>query len=222
MNGNPAISNSRPSGAAVFNTIVTIVRNRTGLDYTAAFNRVLADNRDLLQPALDGTNHTGPLLRLLNRTEIATGLRPGASTELVVDKVAKLINRFFPSLSAVPTALQWDVLSRTASQLEKCGVPLRLLNRAGADASKADWKDANEKAGDVLAFLEDRETKSTDIGAGERFQAQTPKSKWHTFKNEIDRLVKEEGLSIPAAFSKLKETQPIFWVHSILAFQPKQ
>jgi hypothetical protein len=223
MNDTSTVSSSQPSGAKVFGAIVTVVRNRTGLDYSAAFNRVLADNRDLFQPVLDGPNHTGPLLRLLNRVEIATGLQPCVSTELAADKVAKLTNRFFPSLSGAPTALQWDVLSRTAQQLEKCGVALKIYNRpAASDVSKSDWKSANNRADDVLAFLENVGEKSDDIGAGEKFQKMHPQAKWRTFKGQIDRLVKDEGLSIADAFARLKETQPIFWTQALLSFEPEK
>jgi hypothetical protein len=226
MNSQLAISSptrTGRNGVVVFNAIVTLVRNRTGLNYPTAFNKVLADNRDLLSGSLDATNHTQPLLRLLNRAEMATGTHWGACTEFIVDKVAKLTNRFFPSLSNTPTALQWDILSRTASALEKCGIAHRLFNRTSAgEISDADWKTANDRAGAVLTFLEDREEKSDDIGASEKFQGMVPQSKWRTFKGQIERLMKDEGLSISEAFAKLKETQPIFWTYAMLSFEPEK
>ena len=223
MTGSPVISRSSPSGSKVFNSIMTLVRNRTGLDYSRAFNQVLADNADLLRESIDATNHTGPLLRLLNRTESATGLGAVASTELAAGKVARLTSRFFPSLIGAPTALQWDVLSRAALQLEKRGIQVRLYNRTtSADVSKQDWKTANDRAGDALTFLEDREAKSDDIGASERFQNAHSTQKWRTFKSQIERLMKDEGLTVSAAFARLKETQPIFWTHSLLSFSPEQ
>jgi hypothetical protein len=221
MTGADTISSYRASGASVFNAIVAIVHNRTGLDYSAAFNNVLADNADLMRASLDGPNHTGPLDRLLNRTESATGLGAVASSELAVGKVARLTSRFFPSLVGSPTALQWDVLSRAASQLEKCGIPLRLFNRvSGADVRKPDWKTANDRAGDILAILEDQESKSGDIGALESFQKMSPFYKWGTFKGQIDRLMKDESLSLSDAFARLKEKQPIFWTQAMLSFEP--
>ena len=223
MNGTSALSSSRAPGAMVFNAIVTIVHNRSGLDYTEAFNNVLADNADLMRASLDGPDHTGPFLRLLNRTGAATGLGAVASSELAVGKVARLTNRFFPSLIGAPTALQWDVLSRAASQLEKCGIPLRLFNRvSGADVSKADWKTANDRAGDILAILEDQEAKSDDIGALESFQKMPAFYKWGTFKGQVDRLMKDESLSLSDAFARLKETQPIFWTQAMLSFEPEK
>ena len=222
MNSNPVISSSRP-GASVFNAIVAIVHNRTGLDYSAAFNTVLADNADLMRASLDGPDHTGPFLRLLNRTESATGLGAVASSELAVGKVARLTSRFFPSLIGAPTALQWDVLSRAAAVLEKRGIPSRLYNRAGGvDVSKADWKTANNRADGILAILEDQEAKSGDIGALESFQKMSPFYKWGTFKGQIVRLMKDESLSLSDAFARLKETQPIFWTHAMLSFQPEK
>ena len=202
---------------------MTIVRNRTGLDYSVAFNNVLADNADLMRASLDGPNHTRPLDRLLNRTESATGLGAVASSELAVGKVARLTSRFFPSLIGAPTALQWDVLSRAALQLEKRGIPVRLYNRAGGvDVSKADWKTANDRAGDILAILEDQEAKSGDIGALESFQKMSQFYKWGTFKGQIDRLMKDESLSLSDAFARLKETQPIFWTQAMLSFEPEK
>ena len=223
MTGADTISSYRPSGGRVFNAIVAIVRNRTGLDYSLAFNTVLADNADLMRASLDGPNHTGPFLRLVNRTESATGLGAVASSELAVGKVARLTSRFFPSLLNAPTALQWDVLSRAALQLEKCGIPVRLYNRAGgSDVSKVDWKTANARAGDILAILEYQEAKSGDIGALESFQKMSPFHKWGTFKGQIDRLMKDESLSLSDAFAKLKETQPIFWTQAMLSFEPEK
>jgi hypothetical protein len=219
----PKSSEFRPSGAMVFNAIVALVRNRTGLDYHTAFNKVLANNADLMRESLDGTNHTGPLHRLLNRMESATGLSPVASTELAVDKIADLSSQFFPALSNATTSLQWDVLSRAALQLEHYGIPRRLYNRAsGSDVSRADWNAANLRAGDVLTFLEDYEKKSDDFGNLPDFKNAGAGQKWRTFKNQIDRLVNDEGLTVADAFTKLKETQPIFWTHALLSFKPEE
>jgi hypothetical protein len=126
-------------------------------------------------------------------------------------------------LIGAPTALQWDVLSRAASQLEKCGIPVRLYNRAGGvDVSKADWKTANDRAGDYLAMLEDQEAKSGDVGALESFQKMSPFHKRATFEGQIDRLMKDESLSLSDAFARLKETQPIFWTQAMLSFEPEK
>ena len=223
MNSPTDNASAGPRGATVFGCIVTIVRNRTGMDYSRAFNVVLADNRGFLRGPLDATAHTGPLLCLVNRARSATGLTISGSTELAANEVGKLTNQFFPALSNSPTALQWDVLWRTASALEKCGVAQKLFNRtSSADVSKAAWKAANDRAGAALTFLEDREEKSDDAGAGEKFQRMPPQQKWRTFKNEVDRLMREEGLSVADAFAKLKETQPIFWTHAMLSFEPEK
>jgi hypothetical protein len=220
MSGTSIVSNSKPAGGAVFNAIVTVLRNRTGMDYTAAFNKVLADNADLIRKPLDATNHTGPLLRLLNRTQSATGRSATDSTELATDKVAKLTNRFFPALNAAPTALQWDVLSRAAAQLEKCGIPSKIYNRASnADVSPKDLKSANDCEADVLSFLEKQEDDS-DLGNHGSFQNLSSGGKFAVFQRNIKRLMSEKGISLQEAFNELKETQPIFWVHSILSFQP--
>ena len=223
-----AFNPSRPlppgcQAGRAFGAIVDIVRKKTGLDYTVVFNRVKKDNADLLAGSVDPTKHTGPLLRLLNRAEMQTG-RPGVDcTEQCAGKITRLTNRFLPALSTVPTALQWSVLERAAAQLEKCGIPLRLFNRtSSADASKQDWKTANDRAGDALTFLEDREAKSDDIGASERFQNAHATQKWRTFKSQVDRLMADEGLTVAAAFARLKEAQPIFWTHALLNFEPKK
>ena len=217
------ISSPRHPVGKVLNGIVAILRKRTGLDYTTAFNRVRADNADLMCESLDATKHTGPLLRLLNRAERSTGRTNVVCTEQCVGKITSLTNRFLPALRNAPTALQWDVLSRAAAQLEKCGIPLRLYNRTtSADVSKEDWKTANDRAGDALTFLEDWEAKSDDTGASERFQNAHSTQKWRTFKSQIDRLMKDEGLTVSAAFARLKETQPIFWTHSLLSFAPEK
>lgn len=158
---------------------------------------------------------------MANRAAPILGPGSGGSTDLVVDQVGKLVGRFFPSLSTAPTALQWDVLCRTASVLEKCGVALKLYNRTtSADVSKTDWKSANARAANVLAFLEDHEAKSDDVGASPRFQGMDPGAKFRTFKNEIDKLMRDEGLTVADAFAKLKETQPIFWTQALLSFDP--
>ena len=216
-----ASASSRVSGVMVFNSIVTALRNRTGLEYSRAFNVVLAANADLLRGSLDATNHTTPLFRLTNRTATATGLRAGASWELTVEKVTRLTNRFFLLLLNAPTSLQWDVLCRTAEGLEECGVARRLFNRANdTQISATDSKSANARAGEALAFLEAQEVKKVDFGATEKFQSWTPKQKWLGFRGQIERLMKDDGLSLQAAFAKLKETQPIFWTQAMLSFEP--
>jgi hypothetical protein len=220
-------TNLRVPGGRVFSAIVTVLRNRTGMDYSRAFNLVLADNRDLLRESLDGTNHTRPLLRLLNRTEMATGLRAVASTELAVDKVTKLTNRFFPSLSNAPTALQWDVLCRTALQLEKCGIAQRIFNRADiVELSNADWKAANDRADGVFSLLETQASQSTDRGTKpffqKAFEAANPERLQGMFKGAIKQLMNSEGLNLRQAFDHLKEAEPIFWTHAMLSFEPEK
>ncbi|MGD0745622.1 MAG: phage protease, partial [Verrucomicrobiota bacterium] len=61
-----APQSSRFPCVGIFGAMVAIVKNRTGSDYSSTFNRMLPDNRDLLRGQIDTTNHTGPLLRLLN------------------------------------------------------------------------------------------------------------------------------------------------------------
>ena len=212
------------SGARTFNSIVAMVRSRTGLDYSKAFNRVLADNADLMRTDLTGSDLTAPFLRLLNRTATATGLGEMASVELASGKIKKLANRFFPSIANAPIALQWDLLWRAAEQLEKCGVAQKLFNRAArSDVSKTDWKAANVIAPDALLFLEDDVAKveSGDVGHRKPFQQMYPARKWGCFRNAIDGLMNDEGLSVSDAFSRLKETQPVFWAYSILSFESK-
>jgi hypothetical protein len=222
VNANPAISNnSGRAGSAVFNAIVDSVRKATGWAFPICFNRVLADNADLMRDRLDATLHTPPLLRLFNRTKVATGLDEVASAQLATDKVSKLTSRFFPSLSGAPTALQWDILWRTALLREKCGIVVRLYNRSSdTGVSKADWKAANARADDFLSLLDDQAAASKDFGTHAVFQNWGPENKLRCFKIQIDRLMKDEGLSRHEAFEKLRDTQPVFWAASLLSFEP--
>lgn len=211
------------AGSHIFGTIVDIVRKRTGLDYTTVFNRVLKDNRDLLGDSLDATNHTQPLTRLLNRAGQVSGLNPVDTTNLISEKISRLTNRFCPSLSKSPTALQWDILSRAVTQLENCDLPLKLYNRTSdPEISEQDWKTANGNADAVLEFLDRHEEKSQDAGHNPKWQKLSPRSKFWSFKNQVDRLMSENGLSRSQAFDKLKEEQPVFWAHAMLSFEPQK
>jgi hypothetical protein len=220
---NPVVPKSGNVGRAVFNAIVAIVRNRTGWNFQKVFNNVLAENADLMRESLDATNHTQPLLRLFNRTQSATGLSAVASTELAAEKVAKLTNRFFPSLNRVPTALQWDVLLRAAFQLEKCDIPQRLFNRTGdPEVSKADWKTANDRAEDVFSLLNAGATQPLDRGLMLMRQL-PPKQMGTAFRSAIRMLMEDDKkLTLRQAFDRLKETEPIFWTHAMLSFEPEK
>jgi len=221
MTANPAISNnSGRAGLAVFNAMVDSVRKATGWAFPICFNRVLADNADLMRDRLDATHHTPPLLRLFNRTKVATGLDEVASAQLATDKVSKLTSRFFPSLSGAPTALQWDILWRTALLREKCGIAVRLYNRSsGPEVSKTDWKAALDQADDYADMLDYQAAAAKDIGTYASFVNSDPKSKLRVFRIQIDRIMRDEGLSSREAFAKLKDTQPIFWAASLLSFK---
>jgi len=219
MNANPAISGR--AGGAVFNAIVSIVRNRTGLDYATIFNKVLRDNADLFGSSLDATERGEPLFRLLNRVQSATGKSATASTDWAADKVASLTKRYFPSLINAPTALQYDVLERAALQLEKCGIANRIYDRTGnAEASKADRTEANDRAEDVYSMLNAEATQSVDRGPKLMMQL-PPKHIGTAFRSAIRMLMENnKELTLRQAFDQLKEDEPIFWVHSILNFKP--
>lgn len=212
------------AGDTVFQAIVSVVRNRTGMDYSTAFSKVGAENADLFQrKTIDATSHTAPFHRLLNRTQSGTGLGACASTELAAENVSRLTKQFFPALAAAPVAMQWDVITRAATTLEKFGVPYRMLNRTSTPTVQpANWKAANARASTVLGALELREMKYTDIGLCDNYQNMHPSQKTGCFKSQIDRLMHEEGLTVAAAFERLKETHPIFWADSILTFDCTQ
>jgi hypothetical protein len=221
MNANPAIANSRRAGAAVFNKIVALVRDRTETDYSTAFNRVLADSADLMEGPIDMTNHCAPLLKLFNRAQSATGLSPIDSTILAVDKIRKLTQRYFPDLINAPTALQWTALERTARILDQCGIPQRLFNRTSdPEITSAEWKSTNADAKEVLDWMDEEVVKSKDFGNCEKFKAMLPRTKFWVFSGAINRLM-TEGLSRAEAFNKLKDEQPLFWAHSILSFESR-
>ena len=220
MNTNPGIPKSGNAGGAVFNAIVAIVRRRTGLDYSTAFNKVLKDNPDLMGASIDATEHGVPFFHLLNRTQAATGLSATASTYRAEGKIAKLTNRFFPSLHSAPTCWQWDVLQRTALLLEKCGIPERIYNRTGdPEVSAADWKAATARAEDVYSLLNVEATQPIDRGLS-RMQS-TPRSMRTAFRSAIRMFMEaDKTLTLRQAFDRLKETEPIFWTHAMLSFEP--
>jgi hypothetical protein len=219
--GNPIIPKTGNDGVAVFNAILAIVRNRTGLNYNAGFNKVLADNADLMRPSIDATEHTAPFLKLLNRTQSATGLSAMASINRAEEKIAKVTNRFFPSLRGAPTCLQWDVLERTALLLEKCGIANRIYDRTGnAEASESDRTEANDQAEDVYSKLNAEATQPVDRGPKLMMQL-PPKHIGAAFRSAIRMLMEnDKELTLRQAFDQLKEREPIFWVHSILNFNP--
>jgi hypothetical protein len=221
--GNPIIPKTGNAGVAVFNAILAIVRNRTGWNYHAAFNKVLADNADLMRPSIDATEHTAPFFKLLNRTQSATGLSATASSDRAEGKIAKVANQFFPSLRGAPTCLQWDVLERTALLLEKCGIANRIYDRTGnATASNADWKDANNRAEDVYSLLDAEATQPVDRGP-HLMQQLPPKRMVVAFRSAIRMLMEDDKtLTLRQAFDRLKDTEPIFWTHAMLSFEPEK
>jgi hypothetical protein len=212
-------------GIDAFQEIVALVRDRLGLDYDTTYHNVLADNADLLETPPDAINHGVPYFRLLNRVQSSTKKSATASTYWADDKITKLTNRYFPSLRGAPVDLQWDVIERTAAQLEKCGIAQRLLNRAsgpGPEVSKTDWKAALGQADDYLDMLDYQAAASKDIGTYASFVNSGPAAKLRCFGIQIDRLMKDEGLSNHAAFAKLRDTQPIFWAASLLAYRQER
>jgi len=223
MNGNSVIPKSGNAGGAVFNAIVAIVRNRTGWNYQTVFNKVLADNADLMGASIDATEHGAPFFQLLNRTQSATGLSATASIYRAEGKIAKLTNRFFPSLRSAPTCWQWDVLQRTALLLEKCGIPQRIFNRTGdPEVSTADWKAANDRAEGVFSLLNAEATQPLDRGPMLMRQL-PPKHMGAAFRSAIRMLMEDDkGLTQRQAFDRLKETEPIFWTHAMLSFEPEK
>ena len=211
-------------GVRVFNRIVEIVRNRTGLPHDRAFNSVLQSNRDLLTGTYSGPECTGSLQRLLNRAAPAMPqCGPVAVVERTVKKIDRVADKFFPLLNREPSALKWNAVERAVSALEKHSIPGKLLNQAARvpfGVSPQDWKSANTGAGAVLDFIETEETKdeSGDIGHTERFQNQTPAMKFAMFQGLVEQL-RADGLTVQQAFDKIKETQPVFWANAILSYE---
>lgn len=222
MTENPVIPKSG-AGGALYNKIVDIVSNRTGLPRATVFNRGSKENSDLFGSTLDATAYGEPLFRLLNRVQSSSGKSATASSYWAADKVANLTKKYFPSLINAPTALQWTALERAIQLLETCDIPERIYNRAyDPKISKGDWKRANDRAEDFLNLLDDQAAASKDFGTSGVFQNWGPENKLRCFRIQIDKLIRDEGLSRREAFEKLKSTQPVFWAASLLSFEPEK
>jgi hypothetical protein len=207
-------------GMAMFSVIVAMVHNRTGGDYTRVFNSVLRENRDLMTGRYDNMDAAQSFGRLLNRVESRSGLSPIAVTERCSDEIAALTNRFAPQFMRMPTAFQWEVLSRAAKQLEIAGLPVKMFNRAPQNVSDSDWNAANNQADGVLDFLVHRtETIPNDVGEGLKAKGAGARQIWLTFYAQVKRLMTDNGLSCQQAFEKLKEEQPLFWTMALLSFE---
>jgi hypothetical protein len=216
------------AGPDVFSAVVAIVRNRTGEDFTTAFNNTLRGNEDLMKPSYGNLDTAMNLGRLLNRVECRSGLSAVESTEFSAAHIAALTNRFAPHLAGAPTAMQWDVLWRAALELERAGVPDRLFNRAPEGVKESDWKKANDQANEVFAILVADETQPIDRGPYFERRGQVhPGEIRGCFKGAITRLMGKSidpkypgNLSRQQAFDWLKEDEPIFWTMAMLSFEP--
>ena len=211
---------ARP-GVDAFNTIVALVRNRTGLQYTETFNRVLRCDADLmresaLQPGVANFS------KILNRT----GLPLADNLECVVNKVSRIASEFVPAFLNYPVALQWDVIWRTALQLEQAGIPEKLYNRRATDpeVAPADWKNANACADYVFSLLSDSESNPIDRGNLPQFQSPSVNTAMvrGVFRSAIQRSMADAGLTLRQAFDKLKEDEPIFWTLAMLSYEPEK
>jgi hypothetical protein len=206
----------------IFQTMVGMVQNRLGSDYTGAYRAVYKYNADMLEkPSAELATNAQSFTRLLNRATSVIGSGV-AATNNVTRKVNRLTQTFFPVLHSLPSALQWDVISRTVDTLENCGYVARIENRSDArTVSSADWKAANQQHQDVIDLLETKEDESKDFGTHPHFIKSTPERKTQMLMGKVKDLMTNEGLSREDAFQKIKETEPIFWAHSILSFDPK-
>jgi hypothetical protein len=202
------------AGYDVFNSIVAILHNRSGMDYTKAFNLVLKSNKGLLQKPgnLSGGDH---LTRLFNRTAPSI-----EGTEKTTDEIAALAKRFAPQLLSAPTMNQWEALHGAALELDRAGVA-GLFNRAAPNEaiSESDWKRANSCAGDVLKAFESDAVLALDIGT--RFMNAPAGMIRRTFANLVESFMAEKSLSRAKAFEQIKETHPIFWTLAMLAWEPE-
>jgi len=206
-------------GSSVFQAVVVILRNRTGLAFTNAFNRVSQANADLNHHDYDRSATTRNFGRLITRIQNRAGLSAVASTERSADDVAALTKRFAPTFVGDPTATQWDVLWRTAEALDNAGVAVRLFNRATPDdISQGDWKTANDRAADVFALLDSETSRPGDRGL--LIENAPPEQIRYGFRRAINNLMGSRGLDRRQAFDRLKEEEPIFWTLSILSFEP--
>jgi hypothetical protein len=202
------------AGRDVFNSIVALLRNRTGMDYTSAFNRVSESNAKLFEKPgnLFGGDH---LTRLFNRTAPSI-----EGIEKTTDEIAALAKRFAPQLLSTPTMNQWQVLYGAALELERAGIATRIFNRAPSDlVSAEDWKRANGCAGDVLNFLETKAEQSLDCG--QRFLDATDRSIMTAFGSLIRSNMAEESLTRAQAFEKIKQDHPLMWTLAMLAWEPE-
>ena len=208
-----------------FNTIVALVRNRTGINHTEAFNKVLRNHSDLMHETKlpHGVDSFG---RLLNRCHDASCHNYADEVESVAKKVAALTNRFAPAFNMSPTAMQWDVLWRTALQLEEEGIPERLLNKRVGDpeVDPADLKIANERVSFVMSKLNSENNDPIDRGTMEPFlhPNTSPGRIQCAFRTGIRGAMKRDGLTLSQAFDKLKEDEPIFWTLAMLSFEPEK
>lgn len=222
MSSNSKISFPQRTGhdsVDIFNAVVTLVRNRTGQDFHAAYNRCLAANPDLMTGSYGNLDGAQKLTRLLNRFQANTGLPAVQSTELAADRVGLLTNRFLPALAQAPTARQWDILRRAAEMLEKEGVPVRLMNRASGKDNGVSAAESREE--DVFNLL-DSEAAAPAVDLGKKFEGKPAGSVCRAFRSMVELLMDEQNLSRQQAFDHLKETQPVFWTMAMLSFDEKQ
>lgn len=213
----PAIKFSPRTGHAgrdVFNTIVAILRNRAGLDYNTAFNRVSESNAKLFEKPgnLLGGDH---LTRLFNRTAPSI-----EGTEKTTDEIAALAKRFAPQLLTAPAMNQWEALHGAALELERAGIATCIFNRAPTDlVSDADWKRANDCAGDVLNFIETKAEQASDCGR--RFLDAPARKIMAAFSSLTKENMAKESLTREQAIEKIKQDHPLFWTLAMLAYEPE-
>ncbi|TAL06143.1 MAG: hypothetical protein EPO07_02325 [Verrucomicrobia bacterium] len=206
-------------GSDVFQYLVALVRNRTGDDFHAAFNSVMPANSDLMQTGYGNFDSARDFSKLLNRVENRSGLSAGPSLERSAGDIAVLTKRFAPQFNWEPTAVQWDLLRRTADELERAGVPERLFNRAPEGVTASDWNTAQKMADGVRALLDSEMTDPVDRGP--ILEYAQPAQIRGVFRRAVERLMTEQSLSLRQAFDRLKETEPIFWTMAMLSFEPE-
>ncbi|MEI9863031.1 MAG: hypothetical protein WDN00_00425 [Limisphaerales bacterium] len=179
VKANPLPIRSGITEVDAFNTIVALVRNRTGMGYTEAFNKVLSSNSDLMRPS-HFQRGVENLDRLMNRSQAVTGLDLTEDIPVITEKVSKLTNRFIPEFVGAPFALQWDILWRAAEQLDTEGISERLLNKRVGDPEpdKADWKKANACADYVLSVLDSQDNAPLDRGTLQNFKQPSVSPQW--------------------------------------------
>lgn len=212
----------------VFDSVLRLVRNRTSLDYSAAFNLVLRDNRDLLSGEYDIVRGTRNFGRIYNRLSYRSGLSPVDATNRVVDQVGSIASRFLPNTSKLPSATQTDILFRAAAVLASGGAETKLLNRATTPekVSVDDWQRALKSADDFFDALCRVQSKLHDRGLALQQSNASAEKIISLFKTTIQILTGDGvaprypgGLSQREAFDWLKENEPVFWMLAILSWE---